>query len=177
MKWKISALILFTSLLCWRAEAQMFEQRRTVAPAVKNNTSATVNKTVPAKARTLPNKSSQTVTVTVEANVAPVASGGISAEQQAAIPLQMMRTINKNVQNSSPQENKRLIQAIAALEKAKARQENLGAAPGEEVVVDEPKVNPANTKEVETYLQQKFMVPLSSSVTVEDTFEDDVDVE
>lgn len=177
MKWNLSALILFTSLLCWRAEAQMFEQRKAVIPAVKNNASAAINKTVPANAKTLPSKSPQTVTVTIEANVAPAASGGISAEQQAEIPLQMMRTINKNVQNRSPQENKRLIQAIAALEKAKARQENLDAAPGEEVVVDEPKVNPANTKEVETYLQQKFMVPLSSSLTVEDSPEDDTDIE
>ncbi len=87
----------------------------------------------------------------------------ITPEQKIGARRSLQKTIQTSAVNSSPNERRKIIDAVSTLEKMRIRRENLNRTPGEKINYDKPNVNANDRKDVQNYLQKTFVDPLDAS--------------
>lgn len=164
MKHRLFMLALTALLFIEPAQAQVFGRQPVstpklpTAPAPVNTPAAPIVQAPTAEA---PAKEENTLPENPPAEM--------TAEELVKVQMPLIKQINSTVTNGAPEDNKRLVQSLNALQSIKARQANRNAEPGQEVIVEDIKVNVQNPKEFETYLQKTFVAPMD--VTVPETTE------
>lgn len=100
----------------------------------------------------------------VEEEVVPqLPPSEITPEQKIGARRSLQKTIQTSAVNNSPNERRKIIDAVSTLEKMRIRRENLNRTPGEKINYDKPNVNANDRKDVQNYLQKTFVDPLDAS--------------
>ena len=94
--------------------------------------------------------------VTEPAPVAPTAEEIVNAKKP------LMKSIQISTVNATPQEREKLIDAISTLDKIQARRHNRKVSLEEQVKAEEPNINPKDRKEVQKFLNEKYVAPIGN---------------
>ena len=88
------------------------------------------------------------------APVAPTAEDIVNAKKP------LMKSIQISTVNATPQQREKLVDAISTLDKIQARRHNRKVSLEEQVKVEKPNINPKDRKEVQKFLNEKYVSPI-----------------
>lgn len=111
----------------------------------------------------VPDTQPATPTAVEEEVVPQLPPSEITPEQKIGARRSLQKTIQTSAVNNSPNERRKIIDAVSTLEKMRIRRENLNRTPGEKINYDKPNVNANDRKDVQNYLQKTFVDPLDAS--------------
>lgn len=97
-----------------------------------------------------------------EATVIEPAPIAPTAEEIVSTKKPLMKSIQISTVNATPQEREKLIDAISTLDKIQARRHNRKVSLEKQIKVEEPNVNPKDRKEVQKFLNEKYVAPIGN---------------
>lgn len=105
----------------------------------------------------------ETSEANAETSVDSLSPVEITPEQKIEARRDIQKAIQTTAVNSSPEERRKIIDAVETLKKIKIRRENISKTSEEKINYQAPEVNAKDRKEVQNYLQKTFVEPLDSS--------------